>query len=60
MVVGVASVAGDDAAACLLHGRLLAGVLWFLLLEVAGCEGDDAADIGQDLGGVEAFFLVSL
>lgn len=60
MVVGVASVAGDDASACFLRGRLLVGVLWLLFLEVAGCEGDDAADVGQDLGGIEAFFLVSL
>ena len=60
MVVDIASVAGDDAAACFLRGRLLVGVLWLLLLEVAGCEGDNAADLGQDLGGVEAFFLVSL
>ena len=53
MVVGVAGVAGDDALVCFSGGRLL------VVLEVAGCEGDDAADVGQDLGGVEAFFLVS-
>lgn len=57
MVVGVAGVAGDDAAACVLCGGL-GGVL-LVVLEVAGCEGDDAADVGQDLGGVESFFLVS-
>ena len=59
MVVSVAGVAGDDAAACFLCGRLLIGVLLLVVLEVAGCEGDDAADVGQDLGGVESFFLVS-
>ena len=57
MVVSVAGVASDDAAACFLCGRLV-GVL-LLVLEVAGCEGDDAADVGQDLGGIKAFFLVS-
>lgn len=59
MVVGVAGVAGDDAAACFLCGGLLIGVLLLVVLEVAGCEGDDAANVGQDLGGIEAFFLVS-
>ena len=60
MVVGVAGVAGNDAAACFLCGGLLIGVLLLIVLEVAGCEGDDAADVGQDLSEVESFFLVSL
>lgn len=56
VIVGIASIAGDNASAGFLRGRL-GGVL-SVALEVASCQGDDAADVGQDLSGIESFFLV--
>ena len=57
VIVGIAGVAGDDASAGFSRRRL--GRVLSVVLEVAGCQSDDAANLGQNVSGIESFFLVS-